>query len=652
MSLSKLEIKNRFITFNGKTFGTVGRYEQLEGTAHFRVSRHNPIDEFIDGLGNNLSHTENCSSQNLCYESFSADFVLLKPENMSNSNQSVLIDILNRGRKTVLNAFNSNDQTITDPSAPLDEGNGFLMNEGYSIGFIGWQTDVTKNDLGLMTMQNVPIIEPKNLDREKQKMLMWFQSDNPTNYFNLSHRDHKTWLPNEDFLDSAELISREHPHASPKLVQRNEWSFSENSENGEACIYKPDGFEPGLIYELSFIPKTHSMPGIGFSVIRDFSSFLKYENDNNENPVAEKINFAYAFGQSQSGRFLRNYLYEGANVNQSGKIALDGIVAHVAGGNRGEFNFSTAQPSKDIFYTLPDPFPFTDTAQSRNNSSKYVSLLDKTRSTNTTPKIMFTNTSAEYWRGDAALIHINLDGENDASEDSENVRRYHFSGTQHGAAKWPPPKQRPDGIVGQFPFNTVDYRPLLRACLSNLNLWVKSNIEPPKSEHPKFLNKTAVNSKNVMSKLEKIPSVSPQSKLLHTFDRSNKENHFPSIVSEIDGTFNEIAGVRLPDISSPLATYFGWNLRHPSIGAPHLPIGITGGLAGSTIPLPINEIEANSNNDPRVAISQMYSSKEEYLKRVKTDALDLIDKKFLLKEDLEIIIEHASQKYLDIVGKQ
>ena len=83
-----------------------------------------------------------------------------------------------------------------------------------------------------------------------------------------------------------------------------------------------------------------------------------------------------------------------------------------------------------------------------------------------------------------------------------------------------------------------------------------------------------------------------------------------------------------------------------------MPIGITGGLAGSTIPLPINEIEANSNNDPRVAISQMYSSKEEYLKRVMTDALDLIDKKFLLKEDLEIIIEHASQKYLDIVGKQ
>ena len=146
-------------------------------------------------------------------------------------------------------------------------------------------------------------------------------------------------------------------------------------------------------------------------------------------------------------------------MNQSGKIALDGIVAHVAGGNRGEFNFSTAQPSKDIFYTLPDPFPFTDTAQSRNNSSKYVSLLDKTRSTNTTPKIMFTNTSAEYWRGDAALIHINLDGENDASEDSENVRRYHFSGTQHGAAKWPPPKQRPDGIAVSYTHLTLPTTP-------------------------------------------------------------------------------------------------------------------------------------------------------------------------------------------------
>ena len=631
MSLSKLEITNRFITFNGKEFGNVGRYEQLEGTAHFNVSRHNSIDQFIDGLSNNNLHDVNCSTENLCYQSFSSDFVLLKPENMSNGNHSVLFDILNRGRKTVLNAFNSNDQYVLDPNLPLDEGNGFLMNSGYSIVFISWQTDVTENDLGLMTMQDVPLIDPKDLDREKKQMLMWFQADSPTNHFNLSHRDHKTWLPNEILNDSAQLVSREHPNTTSKLVHRDEWSFSESSENGEPCIYKVGGFEPGLIYELSFTPKTHSMSGIGFSVIRDTASFLKHSKDTKENPVAGKINFAYAFGQSQSGRFLRNYLYDGANIDHSGKIALDGIIAHVAGGNRGEFNFSTAQPSKDIFYTLPDPFPFTDTPQSRDHSSDAISILDKTRSTNSTPKIMFTNTSAEYWRGDAALIHINLDGKNDADEDSEYVRRYHFSGTQHGAAKWPPPKQRPDGIVGQFPFNTIDYRPLLRACLSNLNLWVQSKIPPPKSEHPKFLNKTAIESKKIMSKLGNIPGVSPQKELLHSFDYSNKETHFPSIVSEIDETYNELAGIRLPDISSPLATYFGWNLRHPNIGAPHLPIGITGGLAGSTLPLPINEKEANATNDPRLPISKMYASKSEYLTKVKMDAMNLINKKAFIE---------------------
>ena len=119
MSLSKLEITNRFITFNGKEFGNVGRYEQLEGTAHFNVSRHNSIDQFIDGLSNNNLHDVNCSTENLCYQSFSSDFVLLKPENMSNGNHSVLFDILNRGRKTVLNAFNSNDQYVLDPNLPL-----------------------------------------------------------------------------------------------------------------------------------------------------------------------------------------------------------------------------------------------------------------------------------------------------------------------------------------------------------------------------------------------------------------------------------------------------------------------------------------------------------------------------------------------------
>ena len=265
---------------------------------------------------------------------------------------------------------------------------------------------------------------------------------------------------------------------------------------------------------------------------------------------------------------------------------------------------------------------------------------------------MFTNTSAEYWRGDAALIHINLNGESDAAEDSHHVRRYHFSGTQHGAAKWPPPEQRPDGLIGQLPFNTIDYRPLLRACLSNLDLWVQMNTSPPKSEHPKFQNNTAIESKKIMLKLGNIPEITPQLQLLHTFDSSNKEIHFPSIVSEIDETFNEIAGIRLPDISSPLATYLGWNLRHPSVGAPNLPIGISGGLAGSTVPFPITEKDAEASNDPRSPISKMYSAKSEYLEKVKNDAVDLINKKFLLREDLETIIEHATLKYVDIVEKK
>ena len=187
----------------------------------------------------------------------------------------------------------------------------------------------------------------------------------------------------------------------------------------------------------------------------------------------------------------------------------------------------------------------------------------------------------------------------DAAE-SDNVRRYHFAGTAHGAGVFPPETVRAsDGLTGQLPFNSVDYRPLLRAALINLDRWVSGTEDAPASRHPSLDGGTAVESHTLRGRLESIPGVSfppevtramrldygPETHLGRTVKLpAEAGEEYPALVSDLDEDGNEIAGIRLPDLTVPLATYSGWNLRHPDVGNPGLIIGITGGLAGWTLP--------------------------------------------------------------------
>ena len=228
------------------------------------------------------------------------------------------------------------------------------------------------------------------------------------------------------------------------------------------------------------------------------------------------------------------------------------------------------------------------------------SLLENMERRGNVPKIMFTNTSAEYWRGDAALIHTDLETLTDAPE-SPSVRRYHFAGCQHGSGDFPPLEFRAsDGIRGQLPLNSVDYAPLLRAALDNLDRWVSSGEEPPASRHPSLDDGTAVESHTLLERFGQVPGVKGaladhqghQAGLRpgdtpgpHDQATRRRGRRVPALVADLDESFNEVGGIRLPDLSVPVATYTGWNLRDESIGNPGLFIGITGGLAGWTLPL-------------------------------------------------------------------
>jgi hypothetical protein len=431
------------------------------------------------------------------------------------------------------------------------------------------------------------------------KILDYFQCDEPTQVLLLSHRQH---LPNPaaDINDpSATLTVRDHPGDPPQPISRDQWAFvrvEDVQEELEPChIYMPSGFQPGRIYELVYQTPINRIVGLGFAAVRDIVSFLKHAPVSAGNPCAGSIEYAYGFGRSQSGRFLRQMIYLGLNEDEEERIALDGIIPHVGGGMRGEFNLRFGQPSKDVCCICPELFPFTDTEQVDPVTGRHGSLLASLEERGTVPKIMFTNTSAEYWRGDAPLIHTDLVTMTDAQE-SDSVRRYHFAGTQHGSGEFPPLEARAgEGPKGQLPFNSVDYTPLLRAALVNLDRWVSQGEAPPPSRHPRLADHTAVESHTLLEKFARLPGVPvpPRVTQVRRLDYGPEAHlgctttlpaipgeSYPALVPQVDDDYNEIAGIRLPDLQVPVATYTGWNLRHPDIGNPDLFIGISGGLAG------------------------------------------------------------------------
>src|SRR5207245_367499 len=242
------------------------------------------------------------------------------------------------------------------------------------------------------------------------------------------------------------------------------------------------GFEPGKIYELVYAAKDPALVGLGPAAIRDLISFLKYGNGNNVIPLADQRRFiqrAYAVGTSQSGRFLRTFLYYGFNADEKGKQVLDGVMAHVAGAGRGSFDIRFGQPSRDghpflnLFYPT-DIFPFTDMEETDPETGLTDGLLVKVEQAHVTPKIFYTNSAYEYWGRAASLIHTTPDGKKDAAP-APNTRIYFLAGTQHGA------NAQPVRTVTQNRPNPADYRFAMRALLAAMNAWVPDGTPPPDS---------------------------------------------------------------------------------------------------------------------------------------------------------------------------
>ncbi|MGD9894569.1 MAG: alpha/beta hydrolase domain-containing protein, partial [Dehalococcoidia bacterium] len=458
----------------------------------------------------------------------------------------------------------------------------------------------------------------------------------------------------------ATLSVSDRPDGERTVIPRDRWRFA-HDDNGHAVtddthIRLDGGFTPGLFYEVVYRTRTCPVVGTGLLAVRDFVSFLRYAAAP-ENPCAERIDYAFGFGTSQSGRFLRNYLYLGLNKDERGRMVFDGVLPHVAGARRGEFNHRFAQPSVQYTASFGHRPPFTDDDQTDAVTGVTDGLLRRQRQRGSVPRIIYANSAAEYWRGDCSLLHTDLAGERDI-EPPDEVRVYHLAGAQHGPGVLPLGRVSAiDGSRGLHAFNAVNYSPLMRAALINLERWVTVGEAPPPSAFPRLADGTAARPEEVLAFFETIPGATPAlPSHLRTIrpvdlgpDAGKGVGRFPAGTGEIYPTYraavdedgNERGGIRLPDLTVPVATSMGWNPRDPAIGG----AGQIINMLGSTLPFPARQADRERTGDPRRSIEERYRDRDDYEARVRAAAERLAADRYILAEDIPLVVANCLARY-------
>jgi hypothetical protein len=645
MSVTKLDIATRSLVLDGQPFGEAGAYEKVAGILRCAVDPGHPLHASICDLGRAPRNAEGRVE-------FAADFFLLRPVDPNRGNRGLLLDVPNRGRKVALGMFNSAVR-VPDPSSPEDFGNGFLMRHGWTVAWVGWQPDVPRID-GLMALDVPRARGVSGLVRCE------FRPNSTVEVLPMADRYHIPHPTAELDDPAARLTVREHAGAPATAVPRTAWRFARRIEGrlvpDASHVHLQGGFAPGHIYDLVYRAVDPPVVGLGLLAVRDTAAFLRWGTAAAGNPCAGSLDRACVFGVSQSGRFLRHLIYLGLDEDEQGRLAFDAIVPHVAGARRGEFNMRFGQPSLNAQESVGSLFPFTDEVQSDPVTGQRDGLLARMSARGRRPRIVSINTSAEYWRGDASLVHTDVEGQRDV-EPPEHSRVYLFAASQHTPGALPPPPADPNtGSRGLHPFNVVDYAPLLRAVLVNLDRWVRQGEEPPPSVFPRLADGTAVKGEGLASRFGAIPGVRFPDRLARParldFGPEMGQGiaselppkvgaQFPGYVPAVDADGNETVGIRPVEVLAPLATFTGWNPRHPEQGAP----GDLMQMMGSTLPFPRTPAEAARRGDARRSIQERYASRAEYLAAVRAAAGALVAARHALAEDVEAMVERAGQRW-------
>ena len=658
--LTRFVTSRRLPFADGHEFGPAGAYEIVAGKAYGEVGPDDARNACIVNLAkaprNQRGAVEYC-----------CDVHILRPEDMHLGNRRVLYEAPNRGSKRALMFLNDAPE-CNDPMTLEHAGNGFLMRWGYTWVTSGWQGDLVPWKDGMVLDVPVATDDGQPIQRRVRTEIC---VKRPGVYSQPLSADPRVRSYAAATLDTseAELTVRMHSYGEREVIPPTDWAFAVESAGGgdespavtpsASHLHLPGGFIPGAIYELEYTARDPLVLGLGFAAVRDLVSFLRHEkedSDGNSNPLADGggVEKAYACGRSQSGRFLRDLVYHGFNEDERGRQVFDGIAPHAAGGGRMFLNYEFARPvtscQQHANQLEPELFPFAYNVMEDPQTGRKDGILKRPA---TDPLVLHTNTSTEYWQKRGSLAHT--DGRGNDIPPPDGVRVYLMASAQHNALYGARAKRAKTRHLT----NPLDIGPALRALIVAMDRWATHGTAPPLSRIPRSDDGTQVTPEGLRTGFPDIPGVGCTG--LHNrqlfLDYGEGVTHgvidarpkappdgagYTILVPAVDADGNDIAGIRLPRITVPLATHTGWNLQSEELAE-----GELADLLGSSIPFPRTRAEREASGDPRVSLEERYGSVDDYVDRVHEQIAALVQAGYMLAEDADALLADCRQAYVD-----
>ena len=558
--LIRLQIDRQEPFADGMAFGATGSYVRLMGTAYGELDPQQPLHAGIV----NLDKAPRNARGRVEYD---MDVYIMRPTDVTKGNHKILYEVTNRGRKMLLPILHDAPETspgaINDPATVADAGNGLAFQRGYTLVWSGWDPDAPRAHHGMRirvpvaTNNGYPLVQ---IIRDE----FVFGTRVPTT----RHTAPLSYEAATLDQGQARLTVRAGEADTRRDIPPDRWTYAD----ARSIKLLPEGtaFQPGLIYDFWYPARDPQVLGIGFAATRDLVSFLRYETHDtvgNPNPLALSqtetgIRAVLAFGNSQSGRYLRTHTALGFNQDETRRRVFDGVLTNVSGIGKVFTNFAFGQSYRTSTqhedHAFPEnwfPFahaPLTDPVTGQTGALRREDGFD--------PLIIEVNTSTEYWQKGASLLHTTPLGTSDLALPA-SVRLYLMAGTQHGGRAGMS-AVRGNGVHPRNPHNPT---PALRALLVALDQWVTQGEEPPASRIPQLATGTLVPLESL--RFPALPGVQVprcMNRIVVLDDwvapQCTPDNAYRALVPQVDADGNEVAGIRLPPLAVPVATYTGWNL--------------------------------------------------------------------------------------------
>jgi Alpha/beta hydrolase domain len=661
--ITKIEIdvqKSESPTFGGFSWPGVGQYEKIVGKASGEVNPHDRQNRMIV----DIEFAPTNSRGNVEY---SFNFYILKPIDLNKGSRKMMYEPPNRGGKTwtalgrvaVPAGANGDDpgSSITDRGVLA---NSFLMPRGYTISWSGWEDLGSLDNPNFNASANFPIAKfpptaanpTGTITGPSYEYIV--VGNTTTSSVALSYP--------AATLDKgkATLTHRVHLNDAPQVIPASGWNYN---AAGTSISLVGANFVPNDIYEFAYTAKDPKVNGLGFAAVRDWMDFLRYErrdDSNNPNPLAGYVKRVYTEISSQPGRLLNDFRHLGFNETESGKKAFDGHMQWIAAGNGINMNYRFSQSgrterNRQNHLYIEGRFPFANVRTfdpiTRKSDSRYASCED----TKTCPLGMEIYSANEYWVKAAALLHTTPDGRRDLP-DSEFTRNYFMSSMRHGTAASPSGSGTlPSPGLCQQPDNPLNSAPVQRALFIALDEWATKDKEPPRSRVPKLkdgtlaapLPQSGMGFPNIpgvtytglkttryhfdygLNFYETgIATINPPTFPFTTPSYQDDPRNgpiYPSFIPKTDSDGNDIAGVRLADVTVPLATYTGWALRRGAQA--------NDGCEAAGQFIPFAKTDAERGGDPRPSVAARYSSFAVYHAKVRSALNEMVSDRLLLCED-------------------